>query len=60
MKCGGRGVCGCGAAHCAENLWWFQFGLLWWLVAYEMLEERRGRWASQLQPYVDDADSEAA
>lgn len=41
MSCNGRGICGCGEARCAENAWWFHWGGLWWLVAFELCERIR-------------------
>ena len=34
-RCGGRGVCGCGSDACAENAWWFAWGGVWLLIAYD-------------------------
>jgi len=37
-RCHGRGICGCGRPECAPAEWWFRFGLLWWLIAFEITE----------------------
>ncbi len=37
-RCGGRGICGCGRSSCADAIWWFHWGGLWQLIAFEMSE----------------------
>lgn len=34
-RCGGRGVCGCGAVECTENRWWYAFQCVWLVVGCE-------------------------
>lgn len=41
MSCNGKGICGCGSPRCTENAWWFHWGGLWWLLAFEMCERIR-------------------
>lgn len=42
MRCGGRGICGCGRPECDEAAWWFAWGGLWHLIAFELDEMQRG------------------
>lgn len=48
-RCGGRYQCGCGRDYC----WWSAFGLLWWLIAFELVEasghKRHNRYINYLE-----------
>jgi hypothetical protein len=54
-RCGGRYLCGCGLAFC----WWSAFGLLWWLISFEMTEaaghKRNNRFTNWLEVNDEDA-----
>jgi hypothetical protein len=43
VSCRGQGICGCGAPPCVEKAWWFAWGGLWWLLAFELAEAARSR-----------------
>lgn len=54
-RCGGRYKCGCGQAWC----WWSAFGLLWWLIAYEMTEQSGYRRPNTFCEYMDSLEEDA-
>ena len=57
MSCRGLGICGCGEDRCAENAWWFAWGGLWWLIAFE-ISERQGNPRKSAMEKVSSAQHE--